>query len=210
MSSKVYIQYGCGWNAPYSWRNFDASPTLLFERIPLLGRLYTKNTARFPKNVEYGDIVKGLPVQGCSCKGVYCSHVLEHLSLEDCSKALMNTWRILEDGGVFRFVLPDLEFAIRKYIDYPKPTAAIDFLKETGLGREIRNRKLKSFFFNWIGNSGHLWGWDYKSLANELANSGFMDIRRAQFGDSNDPMFNVVEQKERWDNCLGIECRKQE
>jgi len=55
-----YVQYGCGWSAPINWRNFDASPTLRFERIPIVGRFYTKNASRFPRNVEFGDIVCGL------------------------------------------------------------------------------------------------------------------------------------------------------
>jgi hypothetical protein len=58
----TYIQYGCGWSAPVEWTNFDASPTLRFERLPLIGSFYTKNKQRFPANVRYGDIVSGLPV----------------------------------------------------------------------------------------------------------------------------------------------------
>ena len=81
MNNDLYIQYGCGLSAPMEWRNFDASPTLRFERLPVIGQFYTKNDKRFPTNVEYGDIVKGLPVEINSCKGVYCSHILEHLSL---------------------------------------------------------------------------------------------------------------------------------
>ena len=83
-----YVQYGCGFSAPQSWRNFDASLTLRFERLPIIGTLYTKNSARFPENVEFGYIVYGLPVKENSCQGVYCSHILEHLSLEDFRKAL--------------------------------------------------------------------------------------------------------------------------
>ena len=85
MTGQQYIQYGSGWCAPKGWRNFDASPTLRFERIPILGRLYTENQERFPKNVEYGDIISGLPVSDNSCQVVYCSHILEHLALEDFS-----------------------------------------------------------------------------------------------------------------------------
>jgi hypothetical protein len=56
-----YVQYGCGWSAPKEWTNFDASLTLKWERLPILGR-YTKNSQHFPVNVRPGDIVKGLPV----------------------------------------------------------------------------------------------------------------------------------------------------
>jgi len=113
MRNSYYVQYGCGWSAPVGFRNFDASPTLRFERLPLLGKLYTKNNSRFPENVEYGDIVKGLPVPPTSCEAVYCSHVLEHLSLDDFRKALRNTHRILKSGGTFRLVVPDLDYSIK-------------------------------------------------------------------------------------------------
>jgi predicted SAM-dependent methyltransferase len=89
---------------------------LRFERLPFIGRLYNKNGLRFPENIEYGDIVKGLPILDNSCKAVYCSHVLEHLSLEDFIKALRSMYRILEAGGIFRLVLPDLEYFIKEYI----------------------------------------------------------------------------------------------
>ncbi len=208
MRENQYIQYGCGRSAPKSWRNFDASPTLRFERIPLLGRLYTKNDSRFIGNVEYGDIVKGLPVPDSSCKAVYCSHVLEHLSLWDFRKALRNTYRILQKGGIFRLVLPDLEYAINNYINDRSPDAAFNFMKETSLGKEKRNRRLKGFIFEWLGNSQHLWMWDYKSFERELKDVGFIKIRRAQFGDALDPMFTDVEDEGRWDKCLGVECKK--
>ena len=119
MSDRLYVQYGCGCSAPGGWRNFDASPTLRFERLPLIGRLYTKNKSRFPANVAYGDIVKGLPIAPGSCDGVYCSHVLEHLSLDGFRTALRNTHGLLRPGGVFRLVVPDLEYYAKRYLSDP-------------------------------------------------------------------------------------------
>ena len=208
LDHNLYVQYGCGWSAPKGWRNFDASPTLRFERLPLIGQLYTKNYSRFPENVEYGDIVKGLPLSIESCAAVYCSHVLEHLSLEDFRKALQNTYRILRSGGVFRLVLPDLEYSIKKYIECTSDDAALTFMKETSLGQEKKIRDFKGVVFSLLGNSQHLWMWDYKSIQIELGNAGFRDIMPAQFGDSSDDMFKDVEDKVRWDNCLGVECKK--
>ena len=202
------VQYGSGWTAPENWRNFDSSPTIRFERIPILGRLYTKNKLRFPENIEYGDIVKGLVIPDAECQLLYCSHVLEHLSLNDFRIALQNTYRLLESGGVFRFVLPDLEYYIRQYTNDSSPDAALSFMRGTSLGYENRKRGLKSFILAYLGNSQHLWMWDYKSIEAELREIGFKEIRRAQFGDSIDPRFNEVEEKNRWDNCLGIECKK--
>jgi hypothetical protein len=51
--------------------------------------------------------------------------------------------------------------------------------------------------------------WDYKSIKAELEDAGFVQVRRAFFGDSGDPMFKEVEVESRWaDDCLGVECKK--
>ena len=208
MKTKEYIQYGCGWSAPYGFVNFDSSPTLRFERFPLIGKLYTKNATRFPDNVDYGDILKGLPIDKCSLKGVYCSHVLEHLTLEGFRIALQNTFILLQPQGVFRFVLPDLEYYITRYLNNRSSDAAISFLVESGLGETHRINNLFGYIKTLFGNSRHLWMWDYKAVEQELRATGFVGIRRAYFGDSLDQKFKEVEDKERWDNCLGLECHK--
>jgi predicted SAM-dependent methyltransferase len=176
--------------------------------LPVIGKLYTKNESRFPKNVEYGDILKGLPITPESCNGVYCSHVLEHLSLDGFRVALRNTHKILRPGGIFRLVLPDLEYSVKQYLNNPSNDAALAFMRATCLGHEIRASSLKGFIVSWLGSSQHLWMWDYMSIETELQNAGFVGIRRAFFGDSSDPMFREVEDKGRWDNCLGVECKK--
>lgn len=143
-----------------------------------------------------------------SCKAIYCSHVLEHLSLEDFRKALLNTYGKLQAGGVFRLVLPDLEYYAKEYIDDPTANAALSFMQETSLGQEKRSRSLVGFLATWLGNSQHLWMWDFRSVRRELQDVGFKEIRRAQFGDSKDDKFKEIEDMIRWENCLGIECRK--
>jgi len=203
-----YVQYGCGWSAPKGWRNFDASPTLRFERIPFVGKFYTRNQSRFPKNVEYDDITTGLPISDISCKAIYCSHVLEHLSLEDFRKALSNTHRKLRGGGVFRLVLPDLHFYAEEYLRDRSADAALTFMRDTCLGLENRERGFFPLLKVWLGNSQDCWMWDFESLRGELQRAGFVDIRRASYGDSSDPKFAEVEQVDRWKDCLGVECHK--
>ena len=185
-AERIYVQYGCGWCAPLSWTNYDASPVLRFERIPLLGRLYTKNSARFPANAKYGDIAMGLPIADNVCDGVYCSHVLEHLSLEDCEKALKNTYRILKNGGVFRLVMPDLERYVMDYVNDPSPEAAMRFMRETAIGKERRSSSVGALVRESFGHSQHNWLWDYKSIERKLHEAGFSSIRRAGWGDAQD------------------------
>src|SRR5438132_916504 len=177
-SAKLRVQFGCGLSAPETWRNFDASPTLRFERLPIAGLLYTKNAERFPRNVEYGNIVKGLPLDHESCAAVYASHVLEHLSLGEFRMALGNTYELLAPGGRFRLVVPDLEILARQYLDSGDSTAAQTFMRATALGIESRGRNLRAFLRSWLGNSSHLWMWDFKSLEHELSEAGFVDVAR--------------------------------
>jgi hypothetical protein len=207
----MYVQYGCGWTAPETWTNFDSSPTLRWERIPLIGRLYTKNAQRFPPNVLYGDIVKGLPISECSCSGVYASHVLEHLALNEFHVALDNTYKILGDGGIFRLVVPDLECAARHYLkklESADASASSSFLEETSLGEKKLRRDLIGLLYSWLQTSRHLWMWDEVSLAAALQQHGFTRIRRCAFGDCSDPTFAAVEYAGRFERAVAIEARK--
>lgn len=207
----LYVQYGCAFSAPKGWLNFDSSPTLRFERLPVIGRLYTANVARFPPAVRYGDVVAGLPVQPRSCRGVYASHVLEHLCLDDCRAALRETHRILAGGGTFRLVVPDLRIYAERYLiaaSAGKADAAVRFLEETALGVRSRPSTPLGLARNVFGNSFHQWMWDEASLRAELERAGFNSIRRAQLGDCDDPMFQEAEDPARFIDACAIEARR--
>lgn len=161
---------------------------------------------RYPSNVRYGDVVHGLPVPNSSAQLVYSSHVLEHLSLEDLRKALRNVRRAMKDGGVFRCVLPDLGHLISTYDTDDSPAAAVRFMSNTLLGEAHRDRTIRGLVRRYLGNSRHLWMWDYKGLAAELDAAGFTAIRRATFHDSVHEGFRLVEREDRWTDQLGIEC----
>ncbi|PSB59031.1 class I SAM-dependent methyltransferase [Chamaesiphon polymorphus] len=203
------VQFGCGLCAPTQWQNFDASPTLRLQKLPVVGPLVPAGEfGRFPANVKYGNIVKGLPIPDESVQLLYCSHVLEHLTLDELRQALRNCYRHLQPGGIFRFVLPDLEFMSRQYLSSTDPDAALEFMRVTWMGIEHRQRDLRGFLKEWLGGSQHLWMWDYKSLARELSAAGFQDIRRAELGDSGIAEFSELEDPQRWQNELGIQCHK--
>lgn len=207
MQNDGYVQYGCGLCAPPSWLNFDASPTLRLQRLPLIGSLFGRNT-RFPALARYGDVVRGLPIGPGSCQAIYCSHVLEHLSLADLRTALKNTLSYLKPGGVFRFVLPDLEQLAKDYLASDANQPAIWFMEAAHLGYPQRPRGFMGALREWLGNSRHLWMWDERSMAEELKLAGFADIRRAQCADSGDPRFQDVEDPDRWVKCLGMQCHR--
>lgn len=196
----VYIQYGCGLSCPDGWINFDASPTLRLQQLPVLGRFLRRGTA-FPAHARYGDIVKGLPIADNSADGIYASHVLEHLSLADFWVALHNTFRLLKPGGIFRLVVPDLEARARIYLqklESGEADANTWLMRIAGIGVERRDRSLEGIARLVFGNSAHLWMWDEKSMAAALRKVGFVDVRRCQFNDSTDAAFRLVEEAGRF------------
>jgi predicted SAM-dependent methyltransferase len=161
--------------------------------------------------VEYGNIVKGLPLVDGTCKGVYASHVLEHLPLEDFHIALENTRRILIDGGIFRLVVPDLESAARAYcagLDAGETDANSSFLRETNLGEEKVSKNAFGFLYSFLKTSRHYWMWDAISLENALTKHGFVKVRRCHFNDCEDPMFSLVEDAGRFVRSVAMEARR--
>lgn len=193
-----YVQYGAGYSAPAGWLNFDASPTLRIQKIPLVGARIArlKNPSPFPTDVIFGDIVRGLPVSEQSVSGLYASHVLEHLSLADCRIALKNSFKILKPGGIFRLIVPSLTERAAKYlrlVEEGNPEASHLFMHETYLGVSKSRQGLKDLILGAIGNADHLWMWDNYSMSAELSNAGFTSIRPAKFGDCEDLMFSRVE-----------------
>lgn len=208
----MYVQYGCGFSTAPGWENFDASPTLRFEKLPIIGLVYTKNARRFPNDARYGDIVRGLPIAPGSVAGLYASHVLEHLSLADCRTALANSYKLLRKGGVFRLIVPDLAERIRLYLETDRAVAADEFMRLAHLGLEQKRTGIRARIFEAFANNRHLWMYDEASMTRELSSAGFSDIRRCSFGDSSDPMFSRVEEEKRFNDGvfreLAMECRR--
>lgn len=213
----LYVQYGAGYSVADGWINFDASPTLRVQRLPVVGSGLAKlsgNANAFPAGIEYGDVLRGLPVATGSVDGLYASHVLEHLSLEDMRRALRESLRVLRPGGTFRLIVPDLLHRARNYVAVAEtdPSAAPEFMRSTMLGVEHRPSSALGRLRAMLGNSAHLWMWDYASMYKELETAGFIDIRRASFGDAQDPMFSRVEAADRFEKDgiveMAVEARK--
>ena len=219
-TNPLCVQFGCGLDAPDGWRNFDVSPTLQLQRLPLIGSVVARARGpRWPASAEYGDILTGLPIATGTADAVYCSHVLDHLAREDGLRAIREAHRMLRPGGVFRLVLHDLEHMARTYLgrlEAGDAYAAYAFMRESILGQERRSPRglggLDSALREWRGNHRHRWMWDEASLSAELRTAGFRTVRRARFGDCTEPgltaWFERVEREGRWRDDLGLEAVK--
>ena len=206
------LHIGCGMNAPEDFDNYDASPTLKFERIPILGKLYTKNATRFPENAKYGSIISGLFVDKNSYDLVYCSHVLEHLSKDEFYIALKNIYSYLKPNGIFRVIMPDLNQYTRLYLDKyssNSETSSIDFMNDTLLGIErVRKRNFYDILKNGLSNSRHIWLWDDISTRKVVSDIGFINIERKNYMDSGINGFDTIEKEGSFNNAFCLECTK--
>ncbi len=220
----IYVQYGCGTEAPEGWINFDASPTLRIQKIALVGRILRPFlNCTFDDAVRYGDIVRGLPLANECADGVFCSHILEHISLEECHTAIKNTFRILKPGGMFRCILPDLEAYAKEYVNAVseihsepmdpdklkiKAEASIKFLKGTLLGLPNRNKSMLRLISDLFGNAVHRWMWDRYSLAKALSDHGFVDVESFRFNACDNKMFLRPERAYQFERSFGLQCRR--
>lgn len=209
MLDGICVNVGCGFTPGEGWENFDASPTVRIERIPLVGHALSArlsgNRERFPASVRYGDIVKGPLVKPGTANCVYCSHVLEHLCLKDCERALGNIYTMLAPGGTFRLIVPDLHARAQRYVADRDGGAAVSFMRATSLGRERRGRGLVGMLKENLGNANHLWMWDEAAMTVALRAFGFVAIRPCEIGDSGIAAFTAVEHLDRFvDERTGI------
>lgn len=90
------LNVGCGSRFHKSWVNVDVRKTHE-EVIPV-------------------DITGSLPFHSKSFEMVYHSHLLEHLPKSSAPDFLLECFRVLENGGIIRVVVPDLEAIVRQYI----------------------------------------------------------------------------------------------
>jgi SAM-dependent methyltransferase len=197
----LLIHYGAGWSCAEGWLNFDSSPSIWIERFPVIGRFVRVNRDRFPEQIMFGDIVRGLPVPDGSAAAAFASHVLEHLTYKDCLKALANTHRLLKPGGVFRLIVPDLASRARRYLerlDDNDAFAASKFLGECYLGRHDHAGGVLKRMRRALGNADHLSMWDELSMTAALQTAGFVDIRRCDLGDSAIEAFGELERHDRF------------
>lgn len=220
MIEKLYVQYGSGEQAVPGWLSFDSSITLVIQRMPIIGRLMrSRLNCIFDDEIKYGDIVKGLPIERGSVDGIFCSHVLEHLSHADFSTALHNTYQYLKPNGVFRVIVPDLLFYLEEYQtaissddQQSRVEAAYELCRMSNLGVQHSRVSLKRRLMDAFNDNKHLWMWDYESMVDALSKAGFFDIERFEQGVSGDEMFLKPERDYQFrddvSRALALECRK--
>lgn len=142
----------------------------------------------------YLDLTKPWPVPSGSVDRIYGDNVIEHFSLDVCRTVLRHCWDALSVGGSLRLATPDVERTARAYLEDPQLTAAhLDRHRRHGFPAEYPVDMLRITY----AYHGHHLGYcfDWAALSAELAAAGFVDIRRYEAGQSDDPAFRDLEHR---------------
>ena len=211
------LNIGCGLSAGPSWLNIDASYSLRLSHLPVIGKAAARllNAPAWPESVQYGDIVRGVKLSQSSCRLVFASHVLEHLSEQDFRLALENIYSYLCPGGIFRCIVPDLETYTKEYLrllssSEPKVAAEANsyFMRKANIGIQCSRSHFLGRLREAFANSRHQWMWDKPSLKNVLLKAGFQNVIFRKYGEWYDDRFREVEEEGRHRDSICAEAQK--
>jgi len=136
-------------------------------------------------NLDYGwhpgidvcwDIGRGLPFPSRYVGGVFTEHCLEHFTLEAGLTLLAELYRVMHPGAVLRIVVPDGELYLRGYV----ARTALPFAQGDAEHFPLATPMVSvNRIFRY---HGHLFIWDFETLAAALYKCGFQTVNKAAFG----------------------------
>lgn len=186
------LNVGCGQTPTEGWRNFDNSWSLRLARVrwlpEVLHRLNLVEHSPYEfmqfareSGIEYGDVVKGLPVPDGAASVFYSSHVLEHLDRTDADSFMKEIHRVLRPGGIVRISVPDLAKQVELYCESGDADA---FMESTRLSVPRPRGAWQSMKALVVGPRHHQWMYDSRSLSQLLQRHGFVDVRARSAGET--------------------------
>jgi predicted SAM-dependent methyltransferase len=223
-NAAVRINLGCGLLTHPNWVNVDGSWNARLAKHPNLRKALTlfrllpkeKGTVPWSSEIFIHDIRKSLPFCDNFANAIYASHVLEHLYREQGQQLVRECFRVLVQGGIVRFVVPDLNAIVREYLG-EQPFGGGCFAEKSASPGDVLNERL---LMRWPSPSkrnlvlrvyeaiqdfhSHKWMYDEGSLAALLRSAGFVDVTRKNYAESRIPNITDVEDASRIENGAGV------
>lgn len=129
------------------------------------------------------DITKKIPLKDNSIKVIFSRDTLEHLKWDELNNHLIECNRILEDNGIVRITMPNLDKIIERY-----------HKKDEDLEYAIKNSEISSLispihnhtdlFINRILYHDHYYLHNYDTIKRILTNCGFSEIKEVRPGET--------------------------
>lgn len=213
VSSKVALSHrfknyhlGCGSLIADDFLNIDGNIESLSKKVGVPVLIQGSNSSY----VLAHDLRNGIPAASFTLQTIYHSHFLEHLTNEEGMTFLYDCYRCLAEGGTMRFAVPDLELWCQNYVS--RKTDFFDWYRKTYLGSWWETHQENAMVFSgMLFNWGHKMAYDFQSLSARLAEIGFADITRMEWGVSQRVQSLCVLESvdsERRIESLVVECRK--
>jgi SAM-dependent methyltransferase len=188
------VNVGSGLGVAPGWVNIDGNIHVLMAGAPprVLRALHglSGNIRQWLPREEYVqrlrshiflhyDLERGLPLPTGSVGYLFCSHVLEHFYLTDAHRLLGEMHRVLAPGAVVRLCVPDLEHAVRLYLNGDRKAALEFFFTED---RAPYSRH-------------HRYMYDFELLGDVLRAAGFRDVTRQQYRTGKVPDLDILDNR---------------
>ena len=197
------LNLGCGPVQPDRWVNVDGSNRAwLSSRLAWLDRLFVIcrliSPTEFTKQTFYANLLKKFPWQDGSIEAIYMGEFLEHLTLQQGTHLLRESYRVLKPGGILRVRVPDHVRFWKGYLE------AYDTAKQPGRAHWSldHTRWTRMFFDDLCTKRPHLWqsmGHYHKWMYDEISlillfeSVGFQKVERMAFLQSAVPDIGEVE-----------------
>lgn len=137
---------------------------------------------RLPGVDVVADVTRGLKFQ--DVETVFAEHFLEHLPVDKALAFLLESHRVLRDGGRLRLSTPNLDWV---------------WLTHYRLDAEAEEKRLMAIRLN---RAFHAWGhqfvWNRELLARALEACGFTGITWCRYGESEHDVFRGLERHETY------------
>ena len=174
------LHWGCGMRAAPGWVNSDAG---------------------YAPGVDIvRDIRLGLPIANDAFDYIVSIHALPEIPFADLGLTLGELHRVLKPGGWIRLGLPDMDLAIKAYLNNDPSY----FLIEDDVARTVAGKMIVQL--TWFGRSRLMFTYDF--MAEMLLRAGFRNPFRVAYRTTASPHAEIIDLDNRERESLFVEAVK--
>jgi predicted SAM-dependent methyltransferase len=158
-------------------------------------------TPAWPRDVRRLDVLRGLPFADSSIRYVYSSHLLQSLTYAQSLSLMREIFRVLQNGGVLRIIVPDLERVVQDYLADAQPLASHTQMQRLSIKTTAARALLGR-------GQGYEQMFDARSLKRLFLDAGFANPEVCAFRQSRIPEIDALEIEQRKRESLYVEAGK--